>query len=158
MKTETSKEKGERVMSPKKHRIKNKHKNNTSKVASADSKTPPGTKATPSLTIRKETAKRRKNKYIEKPKSQEAETQGPALSRLAKADPVRPLNLRSPSPRTQSIASENVKLGDRGPLTTLQILQTPNLSPLYVNESIEDNNLQSNDGSSKKRKTDDTSV
>ena len=57
---------------------------------------------------------------------------------------MRPLNLRSSSPRTQSIASENVKLGDRGPLTTLQILQTPNLSPLYVNESIEDNNLQSN--------------
>jgi hypothetical protein len=158
MKTETSEEKGERVLAPKKHRIKSKHKNNTARVASADSKTtPPGTKATPSLSIRKETAQRRKNKYVEKAKSQETGTRGPGLSRLAKADPVRPLDLRSPSPRTQS-TSENVKLGDRGPLTTLQILQTPDLSSLYVNDSIEDNNSQSNDGCSKKRKTDDASV
>jgi exonuclease III len=152
MKTETSEEKGERVLAPKKHRIKSKHKNNTARVASADSKTtPPGTKATPSLSIRKETAQRRKNKYVEKAKSQETGTRGPGLSRLAKADPVRPLDLRSPSPRTQS-TSENVKLGDRGPLTTLQILQTPDLSSLYVNDSIEDNNSSQMMGARRKEK------
>jgi hypothetical protein len=170
-------EKGERSSAPKnKFRSKKKNKNNTLKATPADTKAPvdnktPTNKApadhkadkapadnkvTPATISRKQNAKKRHSKTYIKKQSQETGTQDLDLSRLPKSKPVRPVSLRRPPVQTQSMASENVQLGDPGPLTALQILQTPSLSSLYLNEGIEDNDSQLNDSSSKKRKTNTT--
>ena len=170
----TSEEKGAKPPPSKKKQSKKKQKNisagtkarptdnkATSKATSTDNKatsadnkaTSADNKATPAVSNRKDNAKKRHSKiYIQKPNNQGARPR----DLRANADPVRPLNLRLPPHQTQSITGENVQLGDPGPLTALQVLQTSSLSSLYVSERIEDDDSQLNDGSSKKRKTNTT--